>query len=45
MWSYYSAAFVKAEDLVRRRFLLPEDALRLMKQLLSDLETSNLFIK
>ena len=45
LWSYYSAAFVKAEDLVRRRFLLPEDALRLMKQLLSDLETSNLFTK
>jgi len=33
------------EDLVRRRYLLPEDAVRLMKQLLSDLESSNLFSK
>ena len=37
------AAFVKAENIVRRRFLLPEDALRLMKQLLSDLKTQQSF--
>ena len=45
LWAYYSAAFVKADDLVAPRFLLPEDAVRLMKQLLSDLETSNVFTR
>jgi hypothetical protein len=45
LWAYYSAALVKAEDLVRRRFLLPDDALRLMKQLLSDMEAASLFAK
>ena len=42
LWSYYSAAIKNANDLVQQRLLLPEDAVRLMKQLLSDMEASKL---
>jgi Alpha/beta hydrolase domain len=45
LWSYYSSAVAQAEALVKERFLLPEDAVRLLKQLLSDLEASGLFEK
>jgi hypothetical protein len=42
LWAYYSAAAAAAADLVKRRLLLPEDAVRLLKQVLSDLEGSKL---
>ena len=43
--SYYSSATTQADALVKQRFLLPEDAARLLKQLLSDMETSKLLEK
>lgn len=42
LWAYYSAAAAAAADLVKRRFLLPEDAVRLLKQVLTDMESSKL---
>jgi hypothetical protein len=42
LWAYYSAAAAKAAELVRDRLLLPEDATRLLKQVLADMETSGL---
>jgi hypothetical protein len=43
LWAYYAAAQAQANALVKQRFLLPEDAVRLMKQVLADLEPSGLF--
>jgi hypothetical protein len=40
--AYYSAATAQANDLVKQRFLLPEDATRLLKQILDDMRTSRL---
>jgi hypothetical protein len=42
LWAYYSAAASRAAELVRDRLLLPEDALRLLKQIVADMETSGL---
>jgi hypothetical protein len=42
LWSYYSAAVNQAGELVKNRFLLPEDAVRLLKQLMADMEASKL---
>ncbi|MCC7043602.1 MAG: hypothetical protein IT183_07055 [Acidobacteria bacterium] len=42
LWAYYSAAASKAAELVRDRLLLPEDAMRLLKQIVADMETSGL---
>jgi hypothetical protein len=39
LWSYYSKAAAEAADLVGQRLLLPEDAVRLLKQVMTDLET------
>jgi hypothetical protein len=44
-WSYVSAALTEADALVKQRFLLPEDALRLLTQLLNDVEAGGLFAK
>ena len=38
LWSYYASATTQADTLVTQRFLLPEDAVRLLKELLSDME-------
>ncbi len=43
LWSYFAAAQTHADELVKQRLLLPDDAVRLMKQLLADLEASGLF--
>jgi hypothetical protein len=43
LWDYYAKAAAKADDLVRARLLLPDDALRLLKQLVADMEASKLF--
>jgi hypothetical protein len=40
--TYYAAAVAAAEDLVRQRLLLPDDAARLLKQVLTDMERSKL---
>ncbi len=45
LWSYVSSAQTQADALVKQRFLLPEDAVRLLKQLLNDVEASRLFEK
>jgi hypothetical protein len=42
LWAYYSAATVEAAALVKQRLLLPDDAIRLLKQVLSDMEASKL---
>lgn len=42
LWAYYSAAAAAAADLVTRRLLLPDDAVRLLKQVLTDMESSKL---
>jgi hypothetical protein len=42
LWSYYSAAAAQAADLVKQRLLLPEDAIRLLKQVVTDMEASKL---
>jgi hypothetical protein len=39
---YYAAAIKQADDLVKQRLLLPEDATRLLAQVMTDLETSKL---
>jgi hypothetical protein len=39
---YYAAAVKAASELVQARFLLPEDALRLLNQMYTELETSKL---
>ena len=44
-FAYYAAAAAHAQDLVKQRLLLPEDALRLLKQLMSDLENGGVFKK
>ena len=44
LWAYYSAAAAAAADLVKRRLLLPEDAVRLLKQVLADMESSKLLL-
>jgi hypothetical protein len=44
-WSYVSAALTQADALVKQRFLLPEDAMRLLEQLLNDVEAGGLFEK
>jgi hypothetical protein len=45
LFAYYAAAVRSADELVRQRFLLPDDAVRLLKQMMSDLEASGLFRK
>jgi len=40
--SYYAAAVKQAGILVQQRFLLPEDAVRLLNQMVTDLEASKL---
>jgi hypothetical protein len=44
-WSYVSSAMTQADTLVKQRLLLPEDAVRLLKQLLNDVEAGRLFEK
>jgi hypothetical protein len=44
-WSYVSSAMNQANALVQQRFLLPEDAVRLLKQVLNDVEAGGLFGK
>ena len=44
-WSYVSTAQTQADALVKQRLLLPEDAMRLLKQLLNDVEAGGLFEK
>lgn len=41
--AYYKAAIKSANDLVQARFLLPDDALRLLNQLFSDAKADKLF--
>ena len=41
--TYYSAAVKQANLLVQQRFLLPEDAVRLLNQMVTELEASGLF--
>jgi hypothetical protein len=43
--SYYAAAARHAEDLVKQRLLLPEDAARLLKQITDDMEATGLLAK
>jgi hypothetical protein len=43
LFAYYSAAVRQADELVRQRFLLPADAVRLLKQMMTDLEAGGLF--
>ena len=43
--SYYSNALKQANTLVQQRFLLPEDAVRLLNQVVTDIEASKLFQK
>jgi hypothetical protein len=42
LWTYYLAAASRANELVKQRLLLPEDAARLMKQLMDDMVASKL---
>ena len=42
LWTYYSAAAAAAADLVKQRLLLPDDAVRLLKQVLTDMENTKL---
>ncbi len=42
LWAYYSQAAAAAADLVKQRLLLPDDAVRLLKQVLTDMEASKL---
>lgn len=43
--AYYAAAADHTKAMVKERLLLPEDAARLLKQLMSDMETSGLLAK
>ncbi len=43
--AYYATAVKQANALVQQRFLLPEDAVRLLNQMVTDLEASKLFGK
>ena len=43
--AYYSSAVKQANALVRQRLLLPEDAVRLLNQMVTDMEASKLFEK
>jgi hypothetical protein len=45
LWEYLSAASTQAADLVSRRLLLPEDATRLVAQLISGMTASQLFAR
>jgi hypothetical protein len=40
---YYAAAVKQANDLVKQRLLLPDDAIRLLNQMVTELEASKLF--
>ena len=40
--TYYAAAVKQAAEMVKQRFLLPEDAIRLLQQMLADLEAGKL---
>ena len=42
LWTYYSAAAAAAAELVKQRLLLPDDAVRVLKQVLTDMESSKL---
>ena len=42
---YYAAAVKQANDLVKQRLLLPEDAVRLLNQMVTEMEASKLFAK
>jgi hypothetical protein len=42
---YYASAKTQADALVKQRFLLAEDAARLLQQIMSDMEGSKLFAK
>jgi len=41
--AYYAAAVRQANDLVQKRLLLPDDAIRLLNQMNTEMETSKLF--
>ncbi len=41
--AYYAAAVKQANQLVQQRYLLPEDAVRLLNQMVTDIEASKLF--
>jgi hypothetical protein len=41
--AYYATAVKQANTLVQQRFLLPDDAIRLLNQMVTDLEASKLF--
>ncbi|MEO8367875.1 MAG: alpha/beta hydrolase domain-containing protein [Candidatus Solibacter sp.] len=40
--AYYAAAVTQAAEMVKQRFLLPEDAIRLLQQMMTELEASKL---
>ena len=40
--AYYGAAVKQTDNLVQQRLLLPEDAIRLLNQMMTELETSRL---
>jgi hypothetical protein len=42
LWQYIAEASKQAHELVKQRFLLPEDATRLIQKLISDMTTSKL---
>lgn len=42
LWQYIAEASKQAEELVKQRYLLPEDATRLIRKLISDMTTSKL---
>ena len=42
--AYYSAAVKQANDLVQHRLLLPDDAVRLLNQMVTELDASKLFL-
>jgi hypothetical protein len=42
LWQYISEASRQADELVKQRYLLPEDATRLIQKLISDMTTSKL---
>jgi hypothetical protein len=41
--AYYASAVKQAKALVQQRFLLPEDAVRLLDQMVTEMQSSNLF--
>ena len=42
---YYAAAVKQANEMVKQRVLLPEDAVRLLNQMVTEMEASKLFAK